>query len=371
MHFLLKTKKYLSSHVFLVAGLVSVVMVTLVNFYGPGLTYDSIDYLKASQHPALFLSGQPIEGQVVQRPPVFPVFINLLNKLPLLEYHIINVLLIILNTWVFFRILKPLPLARNTRLLFYVLFCFGMPVHLAHAFLWTESFVMLLILLQVYILIHTRRGIGASLIWIIAGTVAVLTKNGYMLIVPVFMLSRLLITRKFSDYILSALYGLSAYVAFNLWAAIVDKPSGEALAFRTGSMTLEYVNVVTAWFLPMVIPLPWRIIVVGGVATVLLLIFLRREYYDFNLTWVFGFLFVLYFAGRSYYSHVDYQESEQYLSVVYPVFLLFGAGIFDKVRHTITLRGIRVIELLAWGWAVYMVVRVVKNDIFWISDRWF
>ncbi|WP_420581785.1 hypothetical protein [Reichenbachiella sp.] len=213
------------------------------------------------------------------------------------------------------------------------------------------------------------------LLLLLVGCFGVLTKNGFMLVAPGVALVLLNKERNKKGLLKALGYGLALYlVHFWLTRYFSNSDVHQVLggsSFR--SLGAHYLNVITAWFLPLKLDFHIRLVAVLGIWAVGFLfgqpIKWNRDRQLINLL----ILFFCYVILRSYYSRIDYHESERYLSILFPAFLLFVALFCDRILRNlkavnlIRLRNLVYASLLFWF--IYSAIRTIYNDVLWHQVR--
>lgn len=156
--------------VFILAGaLLSALLVFIAgNIYGPGFTYDSINYLYAGH--SLVEKGKllrPLAEAYIEWPPLYPFVIAAVEKLTgkaLQGIFYLQILIAAITVWLAgrqaFQLIKQ-PLIFISAYLFCV---FSTPVVLVNHFIWSESLFCLLVVVQFCLLIGYLTT-NQSLVW--------------------------------------------------------------------------------------------------------------------------------------------------------------------------------------------------------------
>ncbi|MCV9388235.1 hypothetical protein [Reichenbachiella ulvae] len=346
------------------------------NWYGLGLDLESEDYWAAATHLGDYFQKTPIEGKVINRPPVFPILLAPLSSMGVFGAKALILLLFTLISCLYYLLIKRYIFQPALQLFAFALFSFSIPIHLVHAFVWTESLVMFWVLIQFFLILEGKRKPWMYFLWLLlVGIVAVETKNGYMLMVPGIALAWLYKQRSWVGLIQSGLYGLCMYLSHRFVSSqFVGMDTHEVLA-KTTTLNLQanYIDVLTGWFVPLHIPFALRITLFVVVGLGLLYLFVRHRVYQ-NQDWVIAMgVFWSFFLLHSYFSHPDYHESERYLSTVYPIFLWSLIRFLDIGMKTDAfireLKWRNLSFVLLFAWLLYSFVRVLSNDILWHQSR--
>jgi hypothetical protein len=144
----------------------------------------------------------------------------------------------------------------------------------------------------------------------------------------------------------------------------MGNPSVTSVVSSKRSFTMEYISVISGWFVPLKVIPEVRITLAIFIGLVFLGILAKRKIRILNIG--FFFLFVTYLVGRSYYSNVDYHESERYLSLVYPFFVIgFLVPILEWVYSLDNILLKRMVGIFSISLIVYSTFRSIWNDIIW------
>jgi 4-amino-4-deoxy-L-arabinose transferase-like glycosyltransferase len=138
------------------------VMAALVFFagnnYGPGLTYDSINYIYAGY--SLYEKGtlmRPFQSPYIEWPPLYPAIIAALSHLPgnlLQSIFYFQILIASVTTALSCKLAKRMIRHRLLQITVYISLTFSTPLVLVNHFVWSESFFTLLVVLHILLFIQ-------------------------------------------------------------------------------------------------------------------------------------------------------------------------------------------------------------------------
>ncbi|MEO9870012.1 hypothetical protein [Ekhidna sp.] len=350
---------------------ISFLFLFLANINGVGFTYDSYDYFNAAKNLREFFFREEILGKIINRPPFYPVLIAPFTIFGEYGLTLLCLLIYSINSYLIFRLTRMLFADNEDMWISRVLILFSVTMHLVHAFLWTEGLIILLVLAQLNILFKMRRGSKEMIFLTLFGLISILTKNGMMLMVPVFASAGVVVSRVKSKWLWSLLYIIVCYGAFEVYRYYFGQSSIGEIAVRTNFFGWNYLNVISIWLMPMKVNTGLRLILTGAFILIACTTYIFRfKKYD---TPIHGIVII--FSGytllRSYYSHIDFHESERYLSIVYPIFILMIIGLFNHLKKDFGKTGYYFYYVFIFYLLVYTILRAINNDIFWIAQRLF
>ncbi|MFY0627650.1 MAG: hypothetical protein JXR07_15240 [Reichenbachiella sp.] len=344
------------------------------NCYGLGFTYDSYDYWNAGNNFLSFLNKEMIGDKIIKRPPFFPFLLAIISPMGFWGAWIFMMLIFIASSFIIVKILETHFENELLKIAAFALFIFSIPVHLIHSFLWTEALISILVLGQLSILMRLQamNFQGFSLVTLLS-MIAAMTKNGYMLAVPGIALAILFANRNLKGLRLSVFHAVILFGTHHLVTSVFSGMDTASRALKLRFLDYNYLDVLSGWFFPIMIPFEWRLFGTSIILLGLIFLLIKNQLFKnlkIGIAWSF---FLSYFFLRSYYSHLDYHESERYLSVVFPVFIIAVFLVVDKSVITLNLHKFRLFKygLLFFGasWILYSFIRVVNNEILWFSVR--
>ena len=166
--------------------------------------------------------------------------------------------------------------------------------------------------------------------------------------------------------------GSSGFVAWNGYVALVREGVQQvyqANPFLTGwwGNIMNYSDVISTWFLPTVLPLAIRILLL--VVVFLLSIIYQKRLLRNRVVLVLSYQSFFYITTMIVLLSVDYDEIERLLAIVYP--WVIGA-LFILMDHVYQVLGGRTKRILLVGllaWMSYVAVRGGHNSLRWHRDR--
>lgn len=343
-------KLFLKNSYFLIY-LAGLGLLILANSKGIGFTYDSYDYQGASQQIFYFLSGK----SNIIRPPIFPIVLSIFSVFGIAGYFILSLFCFSISSWIFHALIASTITNYYVKTYIFSLFIFSISLHLTHSFLWTEPLMILWILLFIWILI-SKFNYGILLLLAI---LMVLTKNGSMLLIPFLAAGIWWMNRSWKGFFYSFVMILTCAIVYELWNQHIGRPEMIETVARVRFFSFTYLEVLLGWFVPISFPLWAQIMAFSGFTIGFALVATGFD----NQTQFFALVFCGYLVLRMYYAHVDYHESERYMSIAYPVLLLVIGKLTDQRKLDFTTLSLYSV------WLLYSIIRVVKNDIIWFIER--
>ncbi len=345
---------------------------------GLKFTSDSHLYLTGADHIISHgfndLFKQPV---FLAKPILYPLLLALLGKnLVLLKTS--HLLIYAISFYLFNSIVKKLIENKFNRLLVNLMFVLSAAILMDHAFVWTESFFMTLLLADFYLLIHfiEKKQVTTQILMLIIGVMMIgLRHVGIVFVMTIslgMMLSLQNIWKGRSFRVLAISHGLIPLFLFGWWQYQVYHvgKNTERLAHFEGLSVLQNVSILSdgfsIWFMPAILPSSFRI-----TFSVLLLILLfvligkylwktkMRPFYQIVAFTMMSYVGLLLTKGDMIFS-----DNERYLSLVYPFLMLFLFKIGEEVLnekpkikpHLLSASGVLLL---------YHLIRVVKNVWFW------
>lgn len=339
-----------------------------------GLTYDSQDYLHAAQSfreiGVLYNANQSL---YVERPPLFPLSLALLGEQAEIYMRYINTLCLGILLVILYELGKLCISNVSFRLLFILTQIWGIPLLFVHSFLWSEPLFMLFLYAHLHLLhLYLRK---PSVVWmlgmIICSLLMGLQRNpGIFFIFGTGLALFFFGSRKWA-----VIYVSTASSAWALWTSYSIYHRGwgfhsvsESWFQKSPEIGYDLLNVISAWFFPLIIPTFWRFILLG-LGLVLFLGLLRKgnvqkylDHYSASL----GIILGLYGMILLLLERVGYHETERYLSVIYPIFFLlffrYLAIGCDTIKSPRIRQGLFLILII---WMIYPLGRSLKNVTLW------
>lgn len=326
-----------------------------------GLTYDSMDYLAASESADTYFSGRnPDHITYLHRPPLLPAYLYLFSDKATACWWL-NLLSYATSLWLCLKIGKSL---RATGFFLYapmVVVAISLQWLQNHFFLWTEPLFTTLTLLLAYSLIEDKKLVSVIVICMAA---FLLRKSGLFLGAGA-CVGYVVKKNMRSSAILVAVMLLS----FGLWEYVIYYFSGvsTSLNILTGLSPLSrwpYADVLASWWLPKVIPLIYRLILI--ILFILALILLQPPWVKsylknpkVQLLWILSLTYVLCYIV--FFGAPDYHEAERYLSVTLPLVMIVFFTFFNELINRMSSeRKRKIITAGIAVWCLYPLARTVR-----------
>ncbi len=335
---------------------------------GVSLTYDSVNYIKISHD---FFSHNPATFTQGLQPPLFSLMLYILHDLVRIPYPAIQYMFLVINFFLLVIMADKVIGDPFLRIAWLMAATSGVTFQMIHVFLWSEPlFLMTLTCILILVDLYIK-------------------KNKFTF--PVMALSMILCMERFAGIILLAGIAIAAYryalqkkplrkslaiflpgvTIFSVWVFMFNPvvngiPEMFHLHYFSGFFKniMDYLDTISAWFLPgminpylrislFLIPVIWAVIKKNY----------GRNYH--GLTDLFFIMIIIYLVVMSSPGTIDPYESERYLSVIYPFFLLIVIRMPDqilkRVRHSFRL----IILGIMFLWLAYTVTRSIHNSVRW------
>ena len=372
---MIKSSKYYEFGLWIVIAL-SVGLTIYSTWCGLAHTYDSFDYLAAAtsfreENTFTNNNGTPY----VFHAPFFPVLLSFLGENPNTSLVILNtviciftLLLLLISTRRYFR-------NKNLYLLAYISISINVGFQMIHHFLWTESIFILFFVIHNYLLLRffeKERKVDFWYLVVIAFLMGITKNTGFFIILItsgiIWSFSKRAAFKKSAIYIL---LGSSGFVAWNIYVLVFC--NGEQL-FRNNEFLMgldinfiNYTDILSQWFLPRLIPAPFRLFFLAFVVIILLLV-QRKERLTIQIK-IFLIQFITYLVIMVVIIKVDKDEIERLLAIVSPwlimaVFMLIDIK-WKNISHTFKTWFIVLLIL----WVSYTGFRSVYNSINWHKNN--
>jgi hypothetical protein len=356
------------------------------NKYGPGLTFDSVNYLYAGH--SLAEEGElmrPFRTPFIEWPPLYPLLIGAVSYLPgalLSNVFYFQILVAALTVGLSCNLARKLICNRTVFVTACLSLAFATPLILVNHFVWSESFFVFLIVLQIHLLgSYTQKPI--KFLWVL------LVLNGLLLCMQrqvgaFFVAGGACVLLLYPDsYSLqkraaaSLLYALlAALVPLLVWWLRNYQLSGLIMNDYRDSLFLNslfshtwlYHDIITSWLLPDEVALWIRISVFYGIILLLFLVYshFRTAISHQPTIIILGFLFWSYFLLLFLISYVVTEQiDDRKLAPVYIPGMLLLFGLFDVLIRN---KPYITKKWLLYGcliWTVYPVSRALYNVHHW------
>lgn len=298
------------------------------------LTYDSYDYIAASNSADNYLKGANPDGfHYLIRPPLMPLYLHFFED-KIFAGALLNILAFGLTIFTCLKLGYFFISDRLSRWLFIASIPFSFSFLQLHFFLWTEAAFSAIVLLLFYC-IATKKSMCqvmallllAFLLRKAAGFIAIST-------VAVYIGERNI--RKAS---IIAVMMITVFVAWEVFAftQIGSSASGKTWSHHITFARIAHLDSVTSWILPRSLPVMARLFLAIAILTFAISI-ARAVFADYwrdqqNRS-LFLFWFVYIFSLLLFWGARDFDEADRYLSVVLPFFMLTCFSLFARLLAT-------------------------------------
>jgi hypothetical protein len=344
---------------------------------GLGLTYDSYDYLSAARSLADHGSLLNADGSLYCiHAPFFPILISIIIGKSLFPLKIFQVIIFMGSLFMIDKIIESLVVNSLLKMMAFLAISLSVGIHMAHNFIWTEPFFILIFLLHNYCLISLIKSyrFPTLLILIISGFLLGVTRNaGVFIIIPTAIILFFHLGKKSSQASLTYLVlSISGFTVWNMYALVkitrfnTFKQGGTFYQDIFASM-LVYPDVISKWFLPPFIPLAIRLIILGAI--LILTFMLIMKFKNLTVPKVFLFQFAVYLFSIVPILVVENSEAEKLLSIVYP-FVVVSIIMLLEASWIGIKKSVRSYIFIALSiWIGYISLRTVKNSIMWHKNN--
>ncbi len=337
---------------------------------GINLTYDSGIYIRWAKtiggNPADYFTPGP---EYFHWPPLFSYIIFLLKIRTGIGYSFMQFIFLVINFLLLILIGNKTLNHVFTKITWTAITCTGVSFLMIHVFLWSEPF-FLLILSGLILLMdrYLKKGKpGILLIAILLSNLLCLQRNAGIFILFGIMAAILWYIPGKKGVLTALIYIFPSMIAFILWNFIING-SGDIFQMSFFSDFLHniinYFNDISAWLVPRLFNHWLRILFL---LVILLFIISNRTYsrHYRDPSGVFIYLIIIYILGISSLGKIDSYESERYLSVIYPGFILLFMKSISAYWHRIRFSFRIVLAIFLLIWFSYTVSRSLIN-----AGRW-
>ena len=368
---MIKSSKYYEFGLWTIIAL-SVGLTIYNTWCGLAHTYDSFDYLAAATS---FREGKILTNQngtpYVFHAPFFPVLLSFLGEDPNTSLVILNTVICIFTLLLLFIFTRKYFNNHALYLLAYFTVSINVGFQMIHYFLWTESIFLLFFVIHNYLLLRLFEKERKVDFWFLVGIAFLMgiTKNtGFFIILItsgiIWSFSKRAAFKKSAIYIL---LGSAGFVAWNIYVLVFC--NGEQL-FRDNEFLMgldinfiNYTDILSQWFLPRLIPTPFRLFFLAS-GVIILLIVQRKERLSIQAK-VFQIQFFAYLIIMVVIIKVDKAEIERLLAIVSPWLIMAVFMIIDIKWKNINYTFKTWFMVLLILWVSYTGFRSVYNSINW------
>jgi hypothetical protein len=372
------------NRILITGGIICLLLLLYAGQNAPGITYDSQNFLYASQ--SFFRQGILLREEnkpFLEYAPLYPVILAGLRIFPFTMLQTIvvfqAVLMAVTVGWLG-KICYPFFSQKSVFTIFFIALVFGSPLLLCFHFVWAESiFIFLSVTLFYLLLLYQHNSNISNLTGLLAaGMLLCLTRFAGCLFLPAIFLILLrtestkktkYIFLKVGLYSLLMILPLLLFWLANLYFYGYSLAVGEKLTYvRLTDLITQLTDTLTSWILPDEIFLWLRLVVIISLAGFIVKVSVLLKPAVFTSFVVFITYCVLVIPAIWHVkSYVYAQEviDDRMLAPVYIfgmlLFFLFVDDFCKKVPKNIK----KVIILLLFCWLSYPVARGIKNVIFW------
>jgi hypothetical protein len=337
--------------------LIAVVIFAIKPYNELVLTYDSRDYIDASESIHAYFHGANQDGATyLIRPPLFPLYLSLfVNKQ--FGAWLLNVVSFITSLYVIVLITAHIGLGWRWIVASVLLVTFSLPWLQNHFILWTEPAFCALLLTLMYCLLRNN-----SILIIIALCLALffLRKVGVLFIFTTCLYY--LLKKDYRKFVILSVVSLLVVIAWEVLCISLanESPSAKAISMLMALDRSSFADVVTGWFLPRKLSSGTRLFLFLATSVSLFVIF--RNYLETFFRQDHIQLFLLYSVGYCLFfallfGTLEYHDTERYLSVVLPIVCLFVVCFLSEVPRSPKVQKIAFVVFCLW--AVYPVARTL------------
>lgn len=338
--------------------------VVVFQFLNPSLklTYDSLDYLAASESVNTYFTGKNSDHiPYLHRPPLLPAWLHFFSdKVAACQW--LNIFCYATSLLLCFRIGESLRMNRIFLYAALVVIAFTYPWLQNHFFLWTEPLFTVLALWLTYSLAENKK---LSIVIGLCVVAFFLRKSG------LFLGAGAVIWYAFNKNVRSALVlGSVMLFTFALWEYVTFyfsdvSTSLNILSYMNPLGRAPYADALTSWFIPRVIPVQYRLVIIIFFILYLMLFHAPSvaSYFKkmpIRLTWIL--LITYFFCHVAFFGMPDYHEAERYLSVMLPLTLIaFFSFWSDAYNNTSSPVKRKIILMSLFTWSLYPVIRTISH----------
>jgi len=349
----------------------TVVLLLYGNWCGLGLTYDSYNYLAAAE--SLTASGElrMNDGNpYVVHAPLYPAIISFFGEDPERYLRFLHLVLYMSTMLIIMRIIKISIGDILLRLGAFIIIIVSVGIQMIYSFIWTEPlFLLFFSIHNLYLIKYVKENkLEYLIVMTIAALLLGLTRNaGIFLILPTFVL---LLVQHAKKIVLPGFYLIFGLLGFTIWNInAIQYPAGVHVILdridifaNTYANVGNYLDVISNWFLPSVIPYFIRVAIL-----VFLIVLMMKNLNKKNRFLMFQA--ISYIVTMIVFIKVDYSDVERLLALVYPLIIISIFTALDGNKNGPHQRKKTVIMIILAFWMVYISVRGVYNTYRWHQNR--
>lgn len=340
----------------------AIIALTVLIFYlrnEPALTYDSHDYIDASEGTVTYFLGENDDGfRYTLRPPLYPLYLSFFTDKITAAWWL-NVVCFFFSLWMIVLIADYLKWSVIWTYASVLLTAVSLPWLENHFFVWTEPVFSAVFLLLIYFLLKKK---SVAVILVTCLILFSIRKAGlFILIITCFYY---LLDKQYRNFFV---FGIIAGVFVVGWEILVTSfaersPFISNFEYLSHLDRAAFLDVITAWILPRKIPVLFRVILIV-VSLTSIVIFFREQFRAF-LNETHNKILLIYLIGYSLFFVVivgstGFHETERYISVVMPLFILILVSFAAGMRNE-NIPERRILYLLFAIWTLYPLIRSIK-----------
>lgn len=359
--------------------LITIIVAVVLQLYStqcaPGITYDSNQYLASAKSFAhnqtlLHADGSPHVDHV----PLYSLILSFLGEHRLQWSKYFNTLCLSTILLIFAYLCRQTLSKTVNYRLFILSLALATPLQLIHHFVWSEPLFVVLLACILLLLYKYQQKPHPAHYWAVTGLsfILCLQRNPGIFLVAGVALSLWLFTQAgFWRAVLYGCLGVSGWVGWTIVGMQLTQSGLHPAAYNIfGNILVKqnldhYLNAISAWFVPLVIPLLMRAsaFIVG-----LFLIAWWMKKHDLRLN---KFTKTLLTTATTYIvflqltERISFHETERYAAVVFPLLWLVFFQVCDAVSEYIAPNRQWLLTGLMVVWLSYPILRTVKNIHLW------
>ncbi len=348
--------------VYLIFAAFAVVVLLLFLDYGKlQLTYDSHDYIRASESAEVYLRGKNEHGYpYMNRAPLLYAYLHFFDNKILAAWWL-NTVSFLVSLALSFAIGHALQLKRLMLcgVMVTIVFCF--PWLQNHFFLWTEPLFSALILLLVYGLVKRWPVFVIVLICLLC---FFLRKAGIVL-----LFGTCFYYISIANYRSGLIVGVIGVATALGWYGIEryfseQSSSAVNVAYLVALPRIHYGDVLSSWIFPRAIPLTLRLLL-NGILFLLAGSLLRANVSTLLKNHLLRVLIVIFGSYLAFFLLLfgtpEYMEAERFISVLIPLFILILYKFIQEVLANSSRLVQRTVVVLLLFWTLYSITRTLSH----------
>jgi hypothetical protein len=338
--------------------------VVVFQFLNPSvkLTYDSLDYLAASESVNTYFTGKNSDHvPYLHRPPLLPACLHFFSD-KVTASRWANIFCYATSLLLCFRIGESLRMSKVFLYAVLIVIAFNYPWLQNHFFLWTEPLFTVLALWLTYSLAENKK---LSIVIGICVITFFLRKSGLFLgagAVGWYIFNKNKRSALVLGFVMLFIFALWEYVTFYFSDV---STSLNILSYMNPLGRTPYADALTSWFIPRVIPVLFRLVII--IFFILYLVLFHApsvaSYFKKRPIQLMLILLITYFFCHiAFFGAPDYHEAERYLSVMLPLMMItffsLWSDAYDNASSSLK-RKIILTGLIIWS--LYPVTRTISH----------